>query len=137
MGFKIYLNFEIKNFQIKLSKLIYIYFLYEKHVFIILFLIINVILLTWSNKGLLKIISDSYFFIAVSRIGFSIICISHFFNYFSYCFFFIKVKYHLPTFMLISIGNFLLYFVACFVINVVVELPLRLMVKKILRIKRK
>ena len=137
MGFQIYLNFEIKNFQIKLSKLIYIYFLYEKHIFIILFLIINVILLTWSNKGLLKIISDSYFFIAVSRIGFSIICISHFFNYFSYCFFFIKVKYHLPTFMLISIGNFLLYFVACFLINVVVELPLRLMVKKILRIKRK
>jgi hypothetical protein len=136
MGFQIYLNYEIENFQIKITKLIYIYFLYEKHAFIILFLIINVILLTWSKKGLLKRISNSYFFIAVSRIGFTMICISQFSNYFSFCFFFIKVKYHLTTFILISIGNFLIFFVPCFLFNVVVELPLRMLIKKILRNKK-
>ena len=125
------------NFKIPLNSFEKYYYLYEKHVFIIFFFIINIILLTNENNNKLNNLFNSKFMIAVSRSGFIITCLYYFLSYFSFCFFFIKVKFHMPTFILISIGNFLIIFISCFIINILIELPLRITVKKLIRMKIK
>ena len=78
----------------------------------------------------------SRIFVSISRLGFLITLVSHAFTYFSYLIFSIKAKLYVPTFVVISFGNFLIFFVVCAFIIFIVEFPLRILVKKILRIKR-
>ena len=137
LAFQLYINITDPNFEIEFSYTLKIYFLFEKHLFIIFFFIINVILLTLPKNGFLKSLINSNFIIAISRTGFTITCLNYFSHYFSYCFFFIKVKYHIPTFILISIGNYLIIFILCFLFNIVFELPLRIIIKQLLRINKK
>ena len=110
------------------------YFLFERHIFLILFFIISITLITLPKRGLFKKLIDSTFITAVSRAGFTIICLSYILTNLSFCGFIIKIKFSIPTFFIISIGNFLIIFVVCILINIVFELPLRIFFKKILRL---
>lgn len=110
------------------------YFLFERHIFLILFFIISITLITLPKRGLFKKLIDSTFITAVSRAGFTIICLSYILTNLSFCGFIIKIKFSIPTFFIISIGNFLIIFVVCILINIVFELPLRIFIKKILRL---
>ena len=111
-------------------------FRYEKHIFILIYFMINVILLTFPKKSKIKSFMGSRIFVSISRLGFLITLVSHAFTYFSYLIFSIKAKLYVPTFVVISFGNFLIFFFVCAFIIFIVEFPLRILVKKILRIKR-
>ena len=78
----------------------------------------------------------SRFFIITSRMGFFITCIVEAFTYLSSLVFSIKVKLYVPTLAIISFGNFLQAFIFCFLFIVSTELPLRMLIKKLLRINR-
>ena len=110
-------------------------FRYEKHIFIVIFIMINAILLTLPKKSKIKSFMGSRIFVAISRLGFLITLISSAFTYFSYLIFSIKAKLYVPTFVVISFGNFLLFFVVCSFIIFILEFPLRILIKKILRIQ--
>ena len=137
ISFQIYLktkddfNYEINYFVAKN------YFIYEKHIFIIFFFIINFILITYPKTKYFKSIINSPIFIGISRTGFTITCLYYFLSYFFFCSFFIKVKFHIPTLIFLSLGNFLFIYFTCFLINLIVELPLRIGIKKLLRNKSK
>ena len=128
-----FMKYKKNDFVIDLSNCMKFYFLYEKHIFILLFFIINVVLITYPKKKNFKNIINSGIFIAIGRAGFTIICLYFFLSYLCFCNYFIKVKFHIPTFVLISIGNFLIIFIACFFCNIIFELPVRILVKKLLR----
>ena len=109
------------------------YFRYERHFFLLLFFIINFIMITIEKKGFYKKIMKFKLSTAISRTGLIITCLYDIFGYFSYCGFILKIKFNLPTFFIISIGNFLVLFILCFILNIIIGLPFRRLVKKLLR----
>jgi len=113
------------------------YFLFGKHVFIIFFFIINVILITLPKKGLYKTLVKLRLNNALSKTGFTIICLYQILIYFSFTGFLVKIKFNLATFILISIGNFLIVFILCLLLNIIFELPIRIIIKKIIRFKKR
>ena len=137
--FYLYVAITDSDFNINLSIILKLYFLYEKHLFIIFFFIINLILITYPKKGNYKFIINSRTVIGIGRTGFTIICSYYFMNYLGLCNFYIKVNFNIPTFFLISIGNFLMLSILCFIFNIILELPMRMAIKKLLRknIKKK
>lgn len=113
------------------------YFLCEKHIFLILFFIICLILITVKQKGVFKTLFKSSLITAISRAGFTMVCLSYILANFSFCGFLVKIKFSIPTFIIISIGNFIIIFVICLSINIVFELPIRIGIKKIFRMTNK
>ena len=112
------------------------YFLFGKHVFIIFFFIINLILITLPKRGLYKTLVKLRLNNALSKTGFTIICLYQILIYFSFTGFLVKIKFNLSTFILISIGNFLIVFILCLLLNIIFELPIRIIIKKIIRFKK-
>ena len=111
-------------------------FLYEKHLFIIFYFLINVILLTFPKKSAIRSFMSARIFVATSRLGFLMTLVAQAFTYFSFLIFSIKVKLYVPTFAIISFGNFLFFFIVCSFLIFVTEFPLRIAIKKLLRIER-
>ena len=136
MSFQIYLKVKEPDYIVKLTTLAKLYFFYEKHLFIILFLIITVISLTMTKKGIFKRLINSSFFISTSRIGFSIVCLYYILIYLLLCFILIKAKFHTQTIVLLSIGNFLLIYIYCLLINIIIEIPFTRLSKNLIRKKK-
>ena len=109
------------------------YFLFEKHIFLIIFFIINIILITLSDKGFYKSITKLKLIYAISRSGFIMVCLSYIFSTFSLCGFLVKIKFNIPTIVLISFGNFFITFMVSILLNAVFELQLKIGIKKILK----
>ena len=109
-------------------------FRYEKHFFMIVYFFIIVILITLPKNSALRNFMGSKIFILISRLGFIITCISYSLTYLAFLLFSLKVKLYVPAFMIISLGNFLLFFGICILIFACFEVPLRILIKKLLRI---
>jgi hypothetical protein len=124
------------DFKVKLDPFNRFIFRYEKHFFVFLYFIAVVIPLTLPKKFGLRNFMGSRIFVATSRVGFLISCIIHAFTYFSFLIFSIKVKLYVPSFILISFGNYLAILIICMLMTSVTELPLRIGIKKLLRINR-
>ena len=114
-----------------------IYFMYERHIFLLLYFIICLLLLSVQSKGFYKKIFRFKLNTAISRTGFLITCLYKILGYFSFCGFILKIKFNLPTFFIISVGNFLIIFIVCLIFTLSFELPIRRIVKKIIREKEK
>lgn len=114
-----------------------IYFMYERHIFLLLYFIICLLLISLQSKGFYKKIFRFKLNTAISRTGFLITCLYKIFGYFSFCSFILKIKFNLPTFFIISVGNFLIIFIVCLNLALSFELPIRRIVKKIIREKEK
>ena len=125
------------TFQIEFTPALRNLFRFEKHAFILIYFLILVIMITLPKTGSLRDFMTSKICITISRIGFLISCVSHMFTFMTFFVFSLKVKLYVPTFIIISFGNFLVFFVICILLNIITELPLRLIVKKLLRIGRK
>ena len=124
------------NRVLTLNTMSILYFLFGKNIFIIFFFIINLILITLPKKGLYKTLVKLRLNNALSRTGFTIICLYQILAYFSFTGFLVKIKFNLSTFILISIGNFLIVFILCLLLNIIFELPIRIIIKKIIRFKK-
>ena len=124
------------DFKVQLDPFNRFIFRYEKHFFVFLYFIAVVIALTLPKKFGLRNFMGSRIFVATSRVGFLISCIIHAFTYFSFLIFSIKVKLYVPSFILISFGNYLAILIICMLMTSVTELPLRIGIKKLLRINR-
>ena len=136
MSFQIYLNAKEPDYVVELTTLAKIYFLYEKHIFIILFLIITIVSLTMPKRGIFKRLINSYFFISLSRIGFTIVCLYFSFIYILHSYILIKAQFHTQTIFLLSIGNFLLTYLFCIFFNIVFEIPIKKITKIMTRKKK-
>jgi hypothetical protein len=110
------------------------YFYYEKHLFIIFFFIIILLLNSLINKD--SFILNAKFIYLISRSEFTIICQYYFFSYFSLSTYFIKVKYHILIFLLISVGNFIFFSIFSSLCNVAFEIPIKIAIKKLLSLKK-
>ena len=120
--------------NIELSSSLKFYFYYEKHLFIIFFFFGILLLNSLINKD--SFILNTKFIYVISRSGFAIICQHYFLSYFSLSTYFIKVKYHILIFLLISVGNFIFFSICSFLFNVAFEIPIKRSVKKLLSVKK-
>ena len=120
--------------EMNLDGFLKFYFYFEKHFFLILFFIICVTLITLPKSGIFKKLIRSSLITTISRSGFIIICLCYIISNFSFCGFLIKIKFNIPTFIIISVGNFVIIFVISLLLNITFELPIRIIVKKILRL---
>lgn len=125
-----------KSFKIPLTTPIKSLFQYEKHIFIFLFFIINVVMITLPKKGILRDLMSSRIVVFVSRIGFLLSCVVFGFTYLLFIVFNLRVKLFVPTIFLMTFGNFLLICLLCFFYYSLVEFPLHFLIKTILRIGR-
>jgi hypothetical protein len=125
-----------KKFDIKLNNGHIFMFLHEKQLYMIVYFVMVIVVITLPKKCTLRTFMQSRFFIITSRMGFFITCIVEAFTYLSSLVFSIKVKLYVPTLAIISFGNFLQAFIFCFLFIVSTELPLRMLIKKLLRINR-
>ena len=110
--------------------------MYERPIFILVFFFLNVVMITLPKKGVLRDMMNSRIVIFVSRIGFLLSCCVYAFTYFSFLVFNLRVKLFVPTIMVMSFGNFLFICIECFFIYSFIELPLAIIIKKIVRIGR-
>ena len=127
---------EVDELNLEFNQLFEYYFLFERHIFLILFFFMTLFLITFEKKGFLKKILRFKLNTAISRTGFTITCLYNIFGYFSFCAFILKIKFNLPTFFIISIGNFLIIFIVCFFLNCMIELPARKFIKTMIRYKK-
>ena len=128
---------KMNTFRLKYTNLLKNLFRFEKHAFILIYFLMLVIMITLPKSGSLRDFMTSKICITISRMGFLISCVSHMFTFMTFFVFSLKVKLYVPTFIIISFGNFLGFFVICILLNIITELPLRLIIKKLLRIGRK
>lgn len=128
-------NFERNYYlEMKFNWVLQGYFLFEKHFFLIFFFIICITLITFPKNGIFDSLINSKLITVISRTGFTMVCLSYILSNF----FFIglnKIKFSILSFVILSIGNFLIIFFISFFLNIIFELPLRRIVKKLLRIK--
>ena len=136
-GFLIFYIREQPLFRMEYTNALKNFFRFEKHVFILIYFLMLVIMITLPKTGSLRDFMTSKICITISRMGFLISCVSHMFTFMTFFIFSLKVKLYVPTFIIISFGNFLGFFVVCILLNIITELPLRLILKKLLRIGRK
>ena len=125
-----------KSFNIDLSFSMANIFKYEKHIFILLFFVINIIMITLPKKGILKDLMTARIVVFVSRIGFLLSCVVFAFTYFLFIIFNLRVKLYVPTIILMTFGNFLFISLICFFIYTMFEFPLQYLIKTLLRIGR-
>ena len=127
-------NFERNYYlEMKFNWVLQGYFLFEKHFFLIFFFIICLTLITFPKNGIFDSLISSRLITVISRTGFTMVCLSYILSNF----FFIglnKIKFSMLSFVTLSIGNFLIIFFISFFLNIIFELPLRRIVKKLLRI---
>ena len=121
-------------FQIDLDKMLF-YFKYEKYFFLLFLFILNILLINAKQKGFYKLLVNFNLITITSRIGHMFVFLATILCTFSFCGFLIKVKFFLTTFLLISIGNFMIITLLSTMILIAIELPLRILVKKIIRKK--
>ena len=128
--------FQAEKFTVKLNRFNIFIFRYEKHFYVFFFFIITIIVNTLPKNLDLRNFMGSRIFIITSRVGFLITCFIDAFTYFSFLIFSIKVKLYIPSFILISLGNYLAVLIICILMISVTELPLRIGIKKLMRINR-
>ena len=124
------------NFDITITRPIKYLLMYERPIFILVFFFLNVVMITLPKKGVLRDMMNSRIVIFVSRIGFLLSCCVYAFTYFSFLVFNLRVKLFVPTIMVMSFGNFLFICIECFFVYSFIELPLAIVIKKIVRIGR-
>jgi hypothetical protein len=125
-----------KSFDIEITTSLKYCFMYEKIVFILVFFFLNLIMITLPNKGILRFLMNSRIVVFISRIGFLFTCTVYALTYFSFLLYDLKVKLYVPTIMVMSFANFLHIILECFFIFSLIELPLAVIIKKIVRIGR-
>ena len=119
--------------EMKFDKTLKGYFLFERHFILILFFFFCLILNSLPKKGIFRQLIKSKIVTIISRVGFTMFCLCYIISNLSFCAFLIKIKFSLTTFFIISLGNFLIIFVVCLMITIAFDLPLRILIKKILR----
>ena len=125
------------SFEIDLDLFAKIVFMNEKNIFMIIYFFIIILMNSLPKNIALRKFMKTRLVICISRTGFFITCASYSFTYLSFLIFSLKVKLYVPTFMIISLGNFLLFFLISIFICAISELPLKIIIKKILTLNRK
>ena len=126
-----------ENFKIGLNDSYVFLFRYEKHLFLLVYIFLNIIMITLPKKGILRNIMNSRIVITISRFGFLLTCFIYFLSYFSFLIFYLRVKLYVPTFMIIAFGDFLIFALVCIFINSITELPMSILIKRLLRLGTK
>ena len=135
----IYLKVEGKdgaNFKIELKSVAKYFFVYEKILFIFFYFILNIIMITLPKKGIIRDLMSTKIVIALSRMGFLMVCIVYSSTYFAFVIFYLRIKLYVPTFFVISIGNLLLMVLEGLIFYTLLELSLATIIKRLLRLGR-
>ena len=126
--------YEADTFDINFDDNYKFLFRYEKIGFLFFYFIMIIIMITLPKKGIIRDLMNSKIVIALSRMGFAIICTVYASTYFAFLLFFVRVKLSIPTCFLISLGNLIFNAIEIVFAYSVIEMPLSILIKKLLRL---
>ena len=129
-----FINEKNETFDIKLDGYYRYAFMYEKIGFLFFYSIMIMIMITLPKKGIIRDLMNSKIVIALSRMGFAIICTVYASTYFAFLLFFVRVKLSIPTCFLVSLGNLIFNIIIVVSIYSIIELSLSILIKKLLRL---
>ena len=117
----------------KINFWVHLYSVYEKKIFLIFFLIMILLIVTYPKDTLFKYCYSSTFFSAFSRVGFSYLCSLDSLVYLFYCFYHVDLHFNYQNLFYVTFG--LVVLIGLFNIGIVIllELPIRMMFKMIKR----
>ena len=93
-------------------------------------------MITLPKKGIIRDLMSTKIVIALSRMGFLMVCIVYSSTYFAFLIFYFRIKLYVPTFFVISIGNLLLMVLEGLIFYTLLELSLATIIKRLLRLGR-
>ena len=129
--------YEADTFDINFDDNYKFLFRYEKIGFLFFYFIMIIIMITLPKKGIIRDLMNSKIVIALNRVGFGIICTVYASTYFAFLLFFVRVKLSIPTCFLISLGNLIFNAIEIVFAYSVIEMPLSILIKNLLRLLNK
>ena len=113
-------------------KLMTIYY-WDKLINVILFSFFILLISAIQRKFLLIKILKSNFFIPVSRVGFVVTCAYQSMTFIFFCLFQLRIKNAFFIILYVAIGFYILIIIFSFIITILFELPLRIIIKNIVK----
>lgn len=114
------------------DKLMTIYY-WDKLINAILFCFFILLISAIHRKFLLIKILKSNFFIPVSRVGFVVTCAYQSMTFIFFCLFQLRIKNAFFIILYVAIGFYILIIIFSFIITILFELPLRIIIKNIVK----
>ena len=114
------------------NKLMTIYY-WDKLINVILFSFFILLISAIQRKFLLIKILKSNFFIPVSRVGFVVTCAYQSMTFIFFCLFQLRIKNAFFIILYVAIGFYILIIIFSFIITILFELPLRIIIKNIVK----
>ena len=121
------------NLVVKFTTFITVVYKSEKMLFAVAFCVFLLFLFLHFKEGTFKHICKSGIVMPFNRSAFVFYCISDMVIYFSYCVFTFKLSLNYQNLTFLTIGLLIIISIAGFVVTVMLELPLRIMVKFLMR----
>jgi hypothetical protein len=120
------------NIRIYSNKLMIIYY-WERLISTILFSFFILLISVIHKKFLLIKILKSNFFISISRVGFVVTCAYQSMTFIFFCLFQLRIKNAFFIILYVAIGFYILIIIFSFIITIFFELPLRIIIKNIVK----
>lgn len=125
------------NLIIDMNTPLYIFYIFEKKLYIVAFAALILVLLINSKNNLLKSLFSCEIFVMSSRLSFCYICLVESFTYLFYSFNEMQTYLNIETLLYITAALFFLLIISSILLVMVYEMPLRMLVKKITKRKVK
>ena len=93
-------------------------------------------MITLPKKGIIRDLMNTKIVIALSRMGFLMVCIVYSSTYLAFVIFYLRIKLYVPTFFFFFLGNLLLMALEALIIYTFMELSFATVIKRILRLGR-
>lgn len=120
------INFKI-NFWVNL------YVIYEKKIFLIVFMIMLLSIITYPKDTLFKYFYSSNIFSALSRVGFCYLCSMDSLVYLFYCFYHVELHFNYQNLFYVTFGLIILLGLMNIGVLILIEIPIRMIIKMIKR----
>ena len=132
-----FLKIELKSNENKEShtNLKIFFFYFEKFTFAFCFFFLNLFILVFPNDSLIKEILSNEIFIIFERVSFSFFCLCDSIIFLAFSIFFLKINISHFNILIYSIGLYLILLILSLIITILIEYPIRIFIKLLIRRK--
>ena len=132
---KIELKSNEKNNLPSYTNLKIFFFYFEKFTFAFFFFFLNLFILVFPNDSLIKEILSNEIFIIFERVSFSFFCLCDSIIFLAFSIFFLKINISHFNILIYSIGLYLILLILSLIITILIEYPIRIFIKLLIRRK--
>ena len=136
VSYNVFLSFTTyvrhNNLLIEMNQALYIFYIFEKKIYILSFACLVLVLLINTKNNLLKSLFSCQICLIISRISFCYICLVESFTYLFYSFNEMQTYLNIESLLYITIALFFLIILSSMLMVMIYEMPLRMGIKRLL-----